>query len=82
MIIMAKVAANGAKRRLNGHRDAISVTERRVRDAEGQVKTLRVLDVNSRTFGDDLQYVFSKNVARARRDNRRAIGAPDVVPKR
>jgi hypothetical protein len=60
-----------------------SVTEKRVRDTAGQVKTLRTLDAGSRTFGTDLQYVFGKNVAKARRDNKRAIGAADVVvPKR
>jgi hypothetical protein len=56
-----------------------SVTKKRVRNAVGAVKTLRTLDAGSRTFGTDLQYVFSKNVAKARRDNKRATGAPDVV---
>ena len=56
-----------------------SVAKKRVRDAAGQVKMLRTLDAGSRTFGTDLQYVFSKNVAKARRDNKRATGAPDVV---
>lgn len=56
-----------------------SVTEKRVRDTDGQVKTLRTLDAGSRTFGTDLQYVFGKNVAKARRDNKRAIGTTDVV---
>jgi hypothetical protein len=63
----------------DGRGEATSVTEKRVRDTEGQVKTLRTLDAGSRTFGDDLQYVFGKNVAKARRDNKRAIGAADVV---
>ncbi len=61
---------------------ARSVTIKRVRDTEGQVKKLRTLDVGSQTFGDDLQYVFRKNVAKARRDNRQAVGAPDVAHKR
>ena len=56
--------------------------EKRVRDTASQVKTLRVLDIGSRTFGEDLQYVFGKNVAEARRDNKRIIGTPDVAPKR
>lgn len=60
-------------------REKTSVTEKRVRDSEGQVKTLHTLDGGSRTFGTDLQYVFGKSVAKARRDNKRLIGSPDVV---
>jgi hypothetical protein len=55
------------------------VTEKRVRDTDGQLRTLRTLDAASRTFGTDLQYVFGKNVAKARRDNKRTTGANDVV---
>ena len=76
---MAKVVVTSLRSKQKGRRETTSVTEKRVRDTEGQVKTLRTLDAGSRTFGDDLQYVFSKNVANARRDNKRAIGAADVV---
>jgi glutamate mutase epsilon subunit len=79
---MAKVVVASLKSKPNGRRDTISVTEKRVRDTEGQVRMLRILDAGSLTFGKDLQYVFGKNVAKARRDNKRAIGAADVVPKR
>ncbi len=76
-VIVAKL--NAPQRRRAAMR---LVTVNRVRDAEGQVKTLRTLDVNSRTFGDALQYIFRKNVAKARRDNKQAVGAPDVAHKR
>jgi hypothetical protein len=79
---MAKVVVASLKSKPNGRRDTASVTEKRVRDTEGQVRMLRILDAGSLTFGKDLQYVFGKNVAKARRDNKRAIGASDVVPKR
>jgi len=59
-----------------------SVVERRVRDAEGQVKTLRTLDAGSSTFGNDLLYVFGKNVAKARRDNKRVTGSTDSVVRK
>jgi hypothetical protein len=60
-----------------------SVDQTRVRDPKGHVKRVWTLDAGSRTFGADLKYVFSKNVAKARRDNRRVIGAADVgIPKR
>jgi hypothetical protein len=66
----------------NGTTATTSVPEKRIRDTAGRVKTLRVLDIGSRTFGDDLQYVFGKNVAKARRDNKRLLGTSDVAPKR
>ncbi len=57
-----------------------AVSEKRVRGSTGQLKTLRTLDAGSQTFGDDLRYVFGKNVEKARRDNKRAIGSTDLVP--
>jgi hypothetical protein len=61
-------------------RGGASVKEERIRDAAGQVKILRTLDARSRTFGDDLRYVFGKNVAKARRDNKKAVGSADIAP--
>lgn len=56
------------------------VTLRRVTDADGQKVTIRAIDANSPTFGEDLLYVFSKNVEAARRENKRVIGTPSGVP--
>jgi len=79
---MTKHVAASLQVKSNGTRARTSVSKKRVRDAAGQVKTLRVLDIGSETFGDDLQFVFGKNVAKARRDNKRIIGTSDVAPKR
>jgi hypothetical protein len=57
-----------------------SVTEKRVRAADGRRIKVLAIDANSPTFGDDLSYVFKKNVARARRENKKLVGAPDRVP--
>jgi hypothetical protein len=38
------------------------------------------LDANSPSFEDGLQYVFARNVAKARRDNKRIVGVADVAP--
>ena len=78
---MAKIVIGNLKSK-PGRRGKTSVTKKRVRDTDGQVKMLWTLDLGSATFGQDLQYVFGRNVAKARRDNKRAIGAPDVVIKR
>jgi hypothetical protein len=76
---MAKIVVTSLRSKPKDGRETASVTEKRVRDAEGQVKTLRTLDAGSRTFGQDLRYVFGKNVAKARRVNKRVIGTADVV---
>jgi hypothetical protein len=78
---MAKVVFGNLKSGRKPRRAAVS--EKRVRNGDGQFKTLRTVDAGSKTFGKDLQYVFGKNVAKARRENRLTIGSNDVaVPKR
>ena len=80
---MAKVIVSDLKSKEAVRPGKGRVAEKRVPNGEGQVKVLRTLDVGSSTFGDDLHYVFRKNVAKARRDNKRIIGSADgVVTKR
>ncbi len=38
------------------------------------------LDANSPTFEDDFSYVFEKNVAKARKENKRVLGVADLSP--
>jgi hypothetical protein len=76
---MAKIVVTSLKSKTKTHGSATSVTKKRVKDTDGQVRTLRTLDAGSRTFGDDLGYVFGKNVAKARRENKRTIGTTDVA---
>lgn len=58
-----------------------SVGEKRVRDVvSGKFVTVRTLDGHSKTFGKDLTYVFTRNVAKARRENKQVTGTPDRVP--
>lgn len=56
---------------------ASSVREKRMRTADGKSVRVLSLDANSATFIDDLTTVFEKNVARARRENRRLLGSAD-----
>lgn len=52
------------------------VAVRTVRDADGRVHRVRVIDVNSKTFSNDLLSVFRSNVSRARRESKKlAIAA-------
>jgi len=71
-VVTAKL--NGGKPRKH------SVVEKRVRRPDGKVVVVREIDANSKTFADDLTYVFQKNVARARRENKRILGTADFVP--
>ena len=73
---MVKVVVKSLK---SSNRGKTSVGKKRVRDTAGQSKVLRTLDVGSTTFGSDLRYVFDRNVAKARRDNKRLTGIADVV---
>ena len=76
---MAKIVVTSLKSKAGTRGSATSVAKKRVRDTDGRLKTLRTLDAGSHTFGDDLGYVFGKNVAKARRDNKRIVGAADVA---
>lgn len=58
-----------------------SVTEKRVKSRSGKIITLRTIDADSQSFGSDLEYVFKRNVAKARRENKKVTGASDSVVK-
>lgn len=74
---MAKVVVKSLKPK--SRKKPESVTEKRLRDSDGKMKVVRSLDVRSETFASDFEYVFGKNVAKARRENTRVTGAPDAV---
>jgi hypothetical protein len=60
-----------------------SVRKKRVHDLDGKVRQVMLLDLNSATFDDDLTYVFEKNVAKARRENKKLLGSADgIEPKK
>lgn len=58
------------------------VTIRRITAANGEKVTIRAIDANSPTFGEDFLYVFTKNVEAARRENKRIFGSAAGVKKR
>jgi len=79
-LVLAKVVFGNLK---IGHRTKVaprSVTKKRVAKPGGGWKTVFVLDVNSPSFEEGLHYVFCKNVAKARRENKRLFGSADFVP--
>ena len=78
---MAKVIVQklgkGAK---NGTRS--SLEERRVYNRAGQIEKVLTINSNSASFSSDLLRVFEKNVAKARRENKKRFGSPDRVSKK
>src|SRR5688500_10990964 len=56
-----------------------TVIEQRVYDANGRLKTVYTIDTGSMTFASDLGYAFKKNVARARRENKKKFGTADAI---
>ncbi len=75
---MTKVVVSNLNAKKN--RGAKGVSLKRVRDSDGVLKTVRTLDGGSQSFTEDLRYVFGRNVAKAREDNKKIIGVTDVVP--
>jgi len=57
------------------HRRKGSVREKILRDAQGRSVRVMSIDANSATFSDDLTLVFRRNVAKARRENKKLFGS-------
>ena len=60
----------------------LNVEVRRVRTPEGRFVEKFIIDSNSPTLAAGLTFVFQRNVARARRENKRLFGSPDGFPRR
>ena len=79
---MPKLVFRSLQKRPSVRKVARSVGKERVPGAKGKTKIVYKLDANSASFDEDFRYVFSKNVAKARKDNRRVAGAPGAARKR
>jgi hypothetical protein len=75
---MAKVIVTDLGKRL-GKRGWSTLSEKRVVNSEGRVVKIPTIDANSVHFSSDLHLVFQKNVAKARRENKKRFGSPDRV---
>lgn len=73
---MAKVVVKDLAKSLpkNGR-----ILEKRVVNPDGKVVKIPTLDSNSPHFASDLHRLFQRNVAKARRDNKKRFGSPDRV---
>ena len=75
------VYLTGAKKKSSA-KNHKGVVKKRVRNTDGEIVQVSSVDARSNTFGEDLRYVFSKNVAEARRENIAATGKADGFVKR
>lgn len=56
------------------------VLQRRIVDKDGRYSTVPAVELQSPTFADDLLALFTRNVDRARRENKRILGVRDRAP--
>jgi hypothetical protein len=77
---MAKVVYGSLKGSKSGRSG--SVTTKRIKSSGGTAVTVRKVDADSLTLGEDLRYVFEKNVSKVRRENKQLFGSPDRVSKK
>jgi hypothetical protein len=74
---MTDVVVTELRSKKAGRKAKTAVREKHLRDSQGRTVRVLSLDANSATFADDLTDVFERNVARARRENKRLFGTPD-----
>lgn len=77
---VAKVVFKSLNTGRRGKAAPPSVGKKRVATPGGGWKTVFTLDVHSPSFEDGMLYVFRRNVAKARRENKRVLGVADFVP--
>lgn len=53
---------------------------RRVVGVDGKVRMIPVVEINSPDFAANFLAVFTHNVAKARRENKRVLGVADLDP--
>jgi hypothetical protein len=59
-----------------------SVVSKSVHKPSGERVKILSVDANSPTFGNDLRIIFERNVAKARRANKKKFGSPDRVAQK
>lgn len=78
---MAKVVVKKFGR-VTAKKPAGSIKSKIVVGPGGRRTKVLAIDANSKTFGDDLQLLFAKNVEKARRENVKKLGSADRARSR
>jgi len=74
---MKVIIADPKQEKARRKRTTTSVRVKKLHRSDGTVAQVLTLDANSPTFDDDLTYLFERNVARARRENKKLFGSAD-----
>ena len=77
-VVASPVGTKGAEEAERGD----SAVLYRVYDRGEKPNPVLTIDATGPTFGDDLRRAFEKNVAKARRENKKKFGSPDPQPSR
>lgn len=75
-IIVRKLGKKG------GRHTRSSVVSKSIHKPSGERTKILSVDANSPTFGNDLSIIFERNVAKARRANKKKFGSPDRVAQK
>jgi len=78
-VAKVEITALDADRKRSGRRRKRKY--HRVRTPDGKIEFIYRLDVASDNFGTDFAMVFQSAVNKARRENKRVLGAADVEPE-
>lgn len=74
------VTALDAERKRSARRRKLRYS--RVRTSDGKTEAVYHLDFGGADFASDFSKVFQSAVNKARKENRKLLGMPDVEPKR
>ena len=80
---MVKVVyADPAPKKTSGRKRSAGIGLKRMRGENGVMIQLRTLDAGSATLSEDITEAFTKNVAKARRENKKLLGVAEYGLKR
>lgn len=79
---MAKIVTGKLNERKGGKAASVQLSAKRVRNADGRTQTLYTVDLASPGFERQFSTVFQRAVNKARRENKKVTGSPDVEPAR
>ena len=77
---MVKVLVRKLNLRKGGRRYAAPASTL-IRDSKGKISRVFTIEVTSTTFENDLTFVYKKNVAKARSENKKLFGSPNGIKK-
>jgi hypothetical protein len=78
--VVAKIVFRKFDRKQQQRNAPPPVQQKNVIGPDGGIHKVHTLDAGSKSFASDLQYVFTKNIERIRRTNKKVLGVTDFVP--